>query len=96
MIFENYSGNVPGWGVICGDGWSLLEAMVVCRMLGLKYAKNAAQTNFFGGSSSKILLSGVQCRGNETNLGHCNSIAPSMNDCPGNQDQIAGVVCTTS
>lgn len=26
----------PGeWEVICGDGWSLLEAMVVCKALNL-------------------------------------------------------------
>ena len=32
------------WGLICGDDWSLLEAMVVCRQLGLKYAQTAPST----------------------------------------------------
>lgn len=70
--------------------------MVVCKMLGLHYASNAAQTNFFGGNSSNILLSGIQCRGNETKLEHCLINTPYSNECPGNKDQIAGVVCTNS
>lgn len=86
----------PDWGVICGDSWSILEAMVVCKMLGLNYASNAAQTNFFGGNSSNILLSGIQCRGNETKLDHCSINDPHTAECPGNKDQIAGVVCTSS
>ena len=84
------------WGVLCGDSWSLLEAMVVCKMLGLNFASNAAQTNFFGGNSSNMVLSGVQCRGNETRLDQCIINDPYPLQCPGNKDQIAGVVCTNS
>lgn len=32
------------WGLLCGDGWSLLEGMVVCRQLGLGYAQGALST----------------------------------------------------
>ncbi|PBC29812.1 Scavenger receptor cysteine-rich domain-containing group B protein [Apis cerana cerana] len=70
------------WGVICGDGWSLFEAAVVCRQLGLGYASDAVQTNFFGGEKTPMAISGVQCRGNESSLTDC--LHDKLLDCPGN------------
>lgn len=37
-------GSNDTWGLICGDGWSILEAMVVCRQLDMKYAQAALTT----------------------------------------------------
>lgn len=59
------------WEPICGDGWSLLEAMVVCKQLNLGYANDAMQTDFFGGNLTKLSFAGVKCVGNENFLSDC-------------------------
>lgn len=80
------------WGVICGDSWSILEAAVVCRQLGLGYASDAVQTNFFSnGKTIPISISGVQCNGNEGNLAEC--LHDKVTDCPGIAENVAGVIC---
>ncbi|GLG96781.1 Lysyl oxidase-like protein 2 [Gryllus bimaculatus] len=87
-------GNSSSWGLICGDGWSLLEAGVVCRQLGLGFAADAVQTDFFGGKPEAIVLSGVECQGAESHLGEC--LHDRLGDavCPGKRENIAGVVCS--
>jgi len=81
------------WGLVCGDGWSLFEAMVVCRQLGLGYAQHAVQTDFFGGNRSELALSGVNCRGGESSLAQCFHDRYGEIDCPGRGENIAAVVC---
>ncbi|KAL1137594.1 hypothetical protein AAG570_009292, partial [Ranatra chinensis] len=83
------------WGNICGDGWSLLEAGVVCKHLEFGYALAAAQNNYFAGKVSRIVMSGVECRGNESTLEECSSHLGPLIECPGiADDNIAGVICT--
>ncbi|XP_003401353.1 lysyl oxidase homolog 3A isoform X1 [Bombus terrestris] len=79
------------WGVVCGDSWSLFEAAVVCRQLGLGYASDAIQTNFFGGEKIPMTISGVQCHGDENNLIDC--LHDKLLDCPGSIQNVASVVC---
>jgi len=84
------------WGLICGDGWSLFEAGVVCRELGLGFAQNALQTDFVGGNRSSIALSGVQCHGSERSLEDCFHVGIKTGvSCPGKRDNIAAVVCAS-
>lgn len=59
------------WRTVCGDGWSLLEAMVVCRSLSLGYAADAMQTTFYGGNLTETTVTGVKCLGHERALGEC-------------------------
>lgn len=80
------------WEPICGDGWSLLEAMVVCRSLSLGYASDAMQTTFFGGNLTKHSFSGVKCTGNENSLSECSHDAEMQGACNGND--VAAVHCT--
>ncbi len=83
------------WGSICADGWSLLEANVVCKSLGLGYASGAVQTEYFGGARlAKLVLSGSECRGNENSLFDCMFDEPSDVKCPGPKNHVAAVVCS--
>ena len=81
------------WGGLCGDGWTVREAMVVCRQLGLKYAAAAVASNVFGESQAGLLLSGLTCTGSEARLEECQHHQGPV-WCP-DQDHgdVAGVVC---
>ena len=81
------------WGVVCGDGWGMREAVVVCKQLGLHYASSAVNSAVFGGARMTRVLSGVSCTGGEHSLLECQHDADLF--CPGEGWQdIAGVVCT--
>lgn len=59
------------WEPMCGDGWSLLEASVVCKTLNMGYANDAMQTDYFGGILTNNTYSGVKCIGNENTFADC-------------------------
>ncbi|KAJ8715684.1 hypothetical protein PYW07_010166 [Mythimna separata] len=80
------------WGSICPDGWTLYEASVVCRHLDLGYAEQALQTYAFG--FSNIVISGINCDGNETSLFDCRHRQHDEVRCPGDVGHAAAVVCT--
>ena len=88
-------GNRGEWGDICADGWSLLEANLVCRQLDLGYASVAYQTDFFGGSNgTNVLLSGTECIGNETELSQCKFDGfGRYAKCHDSKNHVAGVSC---
>ncbi|XP_032736614.1 lysyl oxidase homolog 3 isoform X5 [Lontra canadensis] len=61
------------WGLICGDDWGTLEAMVVCRQLGLGYANHGLQETWYwdSGNTTEVVMSGVRCTGSELSLDQC-------------------------
>ncbi|XP_053111639.1 lysyl oxidase homolog 3 isoform X3 [Hemicordylus capensis] len=61
------------WGLVCGDGWGTLEAMVACRQLGLGFANHGLQETWYWDASNvtEMVLSGVKCTGHEMTLSHC-------------------------
>uniref|UniRef100_A0A8D9AQY5 Lysyl oxidase homolog 2 n=1 Tax=Cacopsylla melanoneura TaxID=428564 RepID=A0A8D9AQY5_9HEMI len=77
------------FGPICGDGWSLLEASLVCQHLNLGYAR-AAPTHP-SPIGNNLALYHVKCNANTTNWQQCTSLIHS-NTCP--DGRIAAVVCT--
>ncbi|XP_014341521.1 lysyl oxidase homolog 2 isoform X2 [Latimeria chalumnae] len=85
------------WGTVCSDGWGTMEAMVVCRQLGLGFASHAFQETWYWQgdvNADNILMSGVKCSGTEMSLTHCRHDGNNLN-CPrGGGQYSAGVSCT--
>ena len=58
-------------GMICGDGWSLTNAEVVCRQLGYATALRTFTGEDFGENPGLMWMSYVTCSGNESDIQNC-------------------------
>ena len=59
------------WGVVCDNGWSYNEALVVCRQLGYPGAvKNKTEASF-GRDHGRVWIEDVTCSGLELKLEEC-------------------------
>ncbi|XP_030834240.1 deleted in malignant brain tumors 1 protein isoform X1 [Strongylocentrotus purpuratus] len=85
-VFYNTS-----WGTLCGAGWGLREADVVCRMLGFTDASDVLQNAAFGEGIGMVFLEGISCLGSENSLLDCTFTSFDANSCPHSQD--VGVIC---
>uniref|UniRef100_A0A8C2CR82 Lysyl oxidase homolog n=1 Tax=Cyprinus carpio TaxID=7962 RepID=A0A8C2CR82_CYPCA len=86
---------VRDWGLVCGDGWTSREAMVVCRQLGLGHASSGLRETWYWDSSNvtEMVLSGVKCKGDEMTLTDCQH--HSVVSCKRAGAQFsAGVICS--
>uniref|UniRef100_A0AAX7SMI9 Lysyl oxidase homolog n=1 Tax=Astatotilapia calliptera TaxID=8154 RepID=A0AAX7SMI9_ASTCA len=85
------------WGTVCSDSWGTMEAMVVCRQLGLGFASNAFQETWYwqgDSSADAVVMSGVRCSGTELTLEQCLHHGKHV-VCPkGGGRFAAGVSCT--
>ncbi|XP_055016854.1 lysyl oxidase homolog 2A-like [Boleophthalmus pectinirostris] len=85
------------WGSVCSEGWGTLEAVVVCRQLGLGFASHAFQETWYWqseGGADAVVMSGVKCSGAELTLEQCLHHGNHVT-CPrGGGRFAAGVSCT--
>jgi len=79
------------WKGICGIGWGMREAQVVCRQLGLGYPKKALSTTKYGMVRSMAMYD-VKCSGDELSITHCEYVKPDRGRC--RYYDIASVDCT--
>ena len=82
---------------MCYSGWDRLDAMVVCRQLGLPYdyPLPIGGRGVFGQGTGKIWLNFASCGGSETSLDECLHISYPWGHTIGCNHRLdAGVVCT--
>lgn len=79
------------WKGICGIEFSIREAGVICRQLGLGYPKKAMSTTHYG-MVRQLAMFNVKCSGDELSLSHCDYKGPSSGRC--RYYDIASVECT--
>jgi len=60
------------WGSVCGDEmWSLTDAKVFCRSVGLPEATYALRYREFGRITGSVWMNGLKCHGGEVSLADC-------------------------
>ncbi|XP_078535205.1 CD5 antigen-like [Lissotriton helveticus] len=79
------------WGKVCDDSWDQKDASVVCRQLGCGAVQSYQYNSAFGNSPSPVLMSNVQCQGDESALWKCAQRGWNFNTCPTGRN--AGVTC---
>ena len=82
------------WGTVCGYGWDIADATVVCHELGYLRAVEAPSPATFGAGSGPFWYSSVRCVGTEMNLTECSKyFSLTGSACSHSQD--AGVECSS-
>ena len=88
------------YGTVCDDYWDDSEAQVVCRMLGYTggtgYHGQGSPSSYgpqhnYGAGTGEILLTSVDCRGDEGSLFSCRHPGIGVYNCDHRED--AGVRC---
>ncbi|XP_078535228.1 CD5 antigen-like [Lissotriton helveticus] len=80
------------WGKVCDDAWDQKDASVVCRHLRCGAVQSYQYNSSFGISPSPVLMSDVQCQGDESALWKCAQRGWNVNTCSTGRN--AGVTCT--
>lgn len=80
------------WGTVCDDQFDNVDALVVCKQLGLPYEGAEARYDaLFGEGSDHIAITSLFCFGHEEKIYHCLFDTGSAVTCSHAND--AGVIC---
>uniref|UniRef100_A0A8B9L413 Lysyl oxidase homolog n=1 Tax=Astyanax mexicanus TaxID=7994 RepID=A0A8B9L413_ASTMX len=85
------------WGTVCSESWGIMEAMVVCRQLGLGFASHSFQETWYWPgdvSADGVVMSGVRCSGTEMSLSQCLHHGKHVSCPKGGGRFAAGVSCS--
>ncbi|KAH0500846.1 Neurotrypsin [Microtus ochrogaster] len=82
------------WGTICDDGWTDIDAAVICRQLGYQGPARARTMAYFGEGKGPIHMDNVKCTGSEKALADCVKQDIGRHNCRHSED--AGVICDYS
>ncbi|XP_048011996.1 deleted in malignant brain tumors 1 protein-like [Megalobrama amblycephala] len=66
------------WGTVCGDGWDLADAAVVCRELDCGEPVDALYVDNLEPGSGPVSLKNAMCTGSESTLKKCGFIQSSV------------------
>ncbi|XP_030201695.1 deleted in malignant brain tumors 1 protein isoform X2 [Gadus morhua] len=82
------------WGTLCGEDWSMSDAMIVCSLLGCGKAASISGNAQFEQGTGPIWEASDLCFNNEASVFKCSQSGFNGTSCGHRQD--AGVVCTES
>ena len=94
---EAYNSTSGIWGILCDQSFGIIDAHVVCKMLGFTTAVEALSNweadDLYGNppSSSNFVLDNLDCSGSEKSVFDCPTTGESTNNC-----RASGVRCATS
>ncbi|XP_052410173.1 deleted in malignant brain tumors 1 protein-like [Carassius gibelio] len=80
------------WGTVCGDGWDLAAAAVVCRELDCGDPVDALSDAQVGLGSGPVWMNNAICSGSESTLKKCGSVIWGFQGVC--QSKSAGVICS--
>ncbi|XP_019850479.1 PREDICTED: scavenger receptor cysteine-rich domain superfamily protein-like isoform X2 [Amphimedon queenslandica] len=80
------------WGSVCGRGFSVTDAYVVCRQMGLGESEPTVYTDsYFGDGNEAIIYSDFNCGGYEETVSECRKREHGSFTCSLNN--VVGIIC---